>query len=492
MADVPVPGEELTPEPAGSEDAAAEEEAAATVAAAIPVPVLRLLTTLWGAGHAAFVVGGSVRDVLMGRQPGDWDLATSALPEQTQALFPAAVYENAFGTVAVATHDPAVGEVEITTFRSDHDYADHRRPHRVEFTDTLELDLARRDVTVNAIAWGAAAGGPLVSGSPTLVDPYGGRADIAAATLRTVGEPRDRFEEDALRMLRVVRFAATLGFAIEAETLAGIQARAELVGHLSGERIAEELRRILAAPIASVGLRLLADTGLLAPISPELAAQRGIPQNKVPGEDLWDHTLRAVDGAASEPPYIRLAALLHDIGKPATMADGRFLGHDAVGAGQADDLLERLRWPRHERERVVHIIRNHMYGYVPTWSDAAVRRFIAKIGRDALDDLFLLREADNLGSGRPRDGGGLAEIRARVEAQLASGVVLSLHDLAVDGEVLMAELGLAPSPRLGDLLDALLERAIADPTVNTPSRLLALARSLLAEGASGAEREGAG
>ncbi len=453
------------------------------MAAAIPASVLRLLTTLWGAGHAAYVVGGSVRDVLMGRDARDWDLATSALPEQTQALFPAAVYENAFGTVAVATHDPAVGDVEITTFRSDHEYADFRRPHRVEFTDSIDLDLARRDVTVNAIAWGA-GGGVLVSGAPRLVDPYGGQADIEAGVLRTVGDPRARFEEDALRMLRVVRFAATLGFDVDAATLAGIQAKADLVRHLSGERIAEELRGILEAPVPSVGLRLLADTGLLAPISPELAAQRGIPQNKLPGEDLWDHTLRAVDGAAAEPPYIRLAALLHDIGKPDTMADGRFLGHDAVGAGQADALLERLRWPRHERERVVHIIRNHMYGYVPTWSDAAVRRFIAKIGRDALDDLFLLREADNLGSGRPRDGGGLAEIRARVAAQLAAGVVLGLRDLDIDGEDLMRELGLAPSPRLGSLLDELLERAIADPTINERSRLLALARTLLDDGAS--------
>ncbi len=189
-----------------------------------------------------------------------------------------------------------------------------------------------------------------------------------------------------------------------------------------------------------------------------------------------------MDGAASEPPHIRLAALLHDIGKPATMADGRFLGHDVKGAEQADALLERLRWPRQERERVVHIIRNHMYGYVPTWSDAAVRRFIAKVGREALPDLFLLREADNVGSGRPRDGGGLAEIRARVDAQLSQGVVLGLHDLDIDGEVLMAELGLAPSPRLGAVLDGLLERAIADPSINERSHLVALARSLIDDG----------
>lgn len=443
---------------------------------------MELLRTLWGAGFAAYVVGGSVRDVLMGRVAVDWDLATSALPDQTEALFPDTLYENAFGTVAVGTDDPDIGEVEITTFRSDHDYADFRRPHRVEFSDSIELDLARRDVTVNAIAWGARAGGPAAGEAPHLIDPFGGCADVDAGILRTVGDPRARFEEDALRMLRVVRFAATLGFAAEPATLAGIQARAHLVRHLSGERIAMELAKILAAPVPSVGLRLMADTGLLDPISPELAAQRGIPQNKIDGEDLWDHTMRAVDGATTDPSYIRMAALLHDVGKPTTMADGHFLGHDAAGAQIADRLLERLRWPRHERERIVHIVRHHMYGYVSSWSDAAVRRFVAKVGREALDDLFLLREADNVGSGRPRDGGGLAEVRARVAAEIAAGMVLDLRDLAIDGDVLMAEFGLDPSPRLGLVLHELLERAIADPAINQRDRLLAVARALIADG----------
>lgn len=459
MADVPVPGPELT---------------TPDVAAAIPAPVRGLLEALWADGHAAYVVGGSVRDVLLGRDADDWDLATSARPEQMQALFPTALYENLFGTVVVASGDPAVGEVAITTFRSDHDYADFRRPHHVEFTDSIELDLARRDVTVNAIAWGAPAGE-----APRLVDPFGGVADVAARLLRAVGDPRERFEEDALRILRVIRFAATLGFGVDPGTLAGIQARADIVRHLSGERIAAELAKLLAAPVPSVGLRLLADTGVLAAISPELAAQRGVPQNKIVGEDLWDHTLRAVDGAAASPAYIRLAALLHDMGKPATMADGRFLGHDVVGATLADALLDRLHWPRRERDRVVHLIRQHMYGYQPTWSDAAVRRFIAKIGRDALDDLFLLREADNVGSGRERNGGGLAEIRSRVAAQLDAGVVLSMADLVVDGDDLMTEFALPPSPRLGAILRALLSRAVADPAMNTRPRLLALARSLV-------------
>jgi putative nucleotidyltransferase with HDIG domain len=205
-----------------------------------------------------------------------------------------------------------------------------------------------------------------------------------------------------------------------------------------------------------------------------------VPQNKVPGEDLWDHTLRAVDGAAADPSYLRLAALVHDIGKPATMADGRFLRHDVVGADLAGAFLDRLRWRRDERERIVDLVRHHMYGYVPDWSDAAVRRFIAKVGPDVLSDLFLLREADNVGSGRERGAGDLDEIRDRVARELAAGVVLDLRGLAIDGDDLQRELGIPPGPRLGTILHALLDRVIADPDVNRRSTLLAIARSLAA------------
>jgi len=447
---------------------------------AIPGVVHGLLRRLWTGGHAAYVVGGSLRDTLLTRDAKDWDLATAALPERTVELFPGAVYENKFGTVAVRTDDPAVPEVEITTFRSDHDYADFRRPHRVEFSDSIDLDLARRDFTVNAMAWGAEPGD-----APRLVDPHGGQADLAARSLRTVGDPEKRFEEDALRMVRAVRLAASLVFEVEPATLAGIHTKADLVRHLSGERIAIEMGLLLAADRPSVGLRLMADTNLLAAISPELAAQRGVPQNKVPGEDLWDHTLGAVDGAAREPARIRLAALLHDIGKPLTMADGRFLGHESVGAELADTLLERWRWPVGERQRIVRLIRHHMFGYQPTWSDAAVRRFIAKVGPEHLPDLFLLREADHIGSAREPDAGGLDELRERVAAELAAGVALDLSGLTVDGSDLMAELDVKPGPDLGRLLDWLLERVIADPTVNTREGLLDLARRRLSsEGAS--------
>jgi putative nucleotidyltransferase with HDIG domain len=431
------------------------------------------MAVLWGAGHSAYVVGGSLRDVLLGRDPFDWDLATDARPDQILKLFDDAVYENAFGTVVVRH----AGELyEVTTFRTDHDYTDFRRPHRVEFGDSVEVDLARRDFTANAVAWGAQS-----SEAPGLVDPHGGRPDIAARILRAVGEPKARFEEDALRMVRAVRLAATLGFTIEPATLAGVEANADLVRYLSGERIQTELSKLLAAERPSVGLRLLADTGLLERISPDLGLQRGVPQNKVPGEDLWDHTLRSVDAARVDRPVVRLAALLHDIGKPGTFSDGHFLHHDVVGAELAATLLDQLRFPRAVRERVVHLVRHHMFSYEPNWSDGAVRRFIGKIGVEAIDDLFALREADNLGSGLAPDAGGLGVLRARVMAELEGDVVLDRSQLQIDGRDLIEELGLRQGPQLGRILDELLEKVIVDPALNDRATLLLLARSRVAD-----------
>jgi putative nucleotidyltransferase with HDIG domain len=463
VALVPVPGSQLTGPPAAIE-------------AAIPAAVDDLLGTIRGAGHAAYVVGGSLRDVVLGREPQDWDLASEALPEEVIALFPDAVYENQFGTVAVR-HGGA--QFEITTFRTDHEYADFRRPHRVEFGDSIEADLARRDFTVNAMAWGARPGD-----EPALLDPYGGALDAGARVLRAVGDPATRFEEDALRMVRAVRLATTLEFEVEPDTLAGIQAKADLVTHLSGERIAAELDKLLAAPVPSIGLRLLAETGLLAAISPELAAQRGIPQNKVPGEDLWDHTMRAVDASPAARPAVRWAALLHDIGKPTTYADGHFLGHDAVGADLAGIFLDRLHAPRSVRGRVVELVRLHMFSYEANWSDAAVRRFIGKLrifGDGFLDDLLALREADNVGSGLPGNAGRLDELRARIAAEVAAEAVLDRSGLVVDGNDLMTDLGIEQGPLLGRILDALVDRVIADPAANDRPTLLLLAQAMLTE-----------
>lgn len=460
------------------------------IAIDVPTSVRAVMEWLWSHGHAAYVVGGSVRDTLLGRPADDWDLATDARPDRLLAIFPGAVYENQFGTVAIREADSVH---EVTTFRTDHDYADFRRPHRVEFGDDVRLDLARRDFTVNAIAWGAEPRDGTEPGRETgteagfaaplarIVDPFDGTADVQARLLRAVGEPGARFREDALRMVRAVRLAAVLGFEIEPATLAAIRDHAELAAHVSGERVAVELHKLLGAERPSVGLRLLETSGLLGVLLPELDRQRGVPQNKTPGEDLWDHTVRTVDAAPANRPVIRWAALLHDIGKPDTLDDGPFRGHELVGADLAAALLDRLRLPRASAERIVHLVRSHMFAYETTWGDPGVRRFIQRVGIDSIDDLFALREADNLGSGVPRDAHALDELRARVDAEIAASVVLDRSRLAVHGDDLMRELGIPAGPHLGRILDELLERVVADPKLNDRATLLLLAESMLTE-----------
>ncbi len=430
------------------------------------------MATLWRGGQAAYVVGGCLRDAILGRAPADWDLTTDAPPEQVQSLFPRSIYENRFGTVVVRH---AGHQYEITAFRRDVSYSDFRHPDRVEFGDSIEEDLARRDFTVNAMAWGSRPGD-----EPTFVDPYGGRDDLGLGILRAVGDPDRRFGEDALRMLRAVRLATTLGFEIEPATYRAIGRNAELARHLSGERIFAELQKLLMAGRPSVGLRLMADSGLLAVIAPDLARQRGLGQNKVAGEDLWDHTLRTVDAAPARP-LLRLSALLHDAGKPDTLADGHFHGHETVGAEMARDFLARLHAPRALQERVAHLVRLHMFSYEPGWSDAAVRRFIRKVGPGSTDDLLALRAADNQGSGLPPESGHLIELSARIQAELAANVVLGRNQLAIDGDDLMAELGLPAGRELGELLEALTERVIAEPALNDRSILLGLAREQISD-----------
>ena len=452
----------------------APEAARLRLSRTIPAPGVENLDRLHEHGHAAYVVGGSLRDALGGREPADWDLATDALPERLVALLHGAVYENRFGTVAVRVDEDVY---EITTFRTEHEYADFRRPHRVEFGSDIVADLARRDFTVNAIAWGREAAD---DGPKALVDPFGGVADLELRLLRAVGDPDARFREDALRMIRAVRLAATLGFEVEPATLAAIRANAPLVGHLSGERIGAELEKLLAAPRPSVGLRLAEETGLLAVIAPDLAAQRGIPQNKIPGEDLWDHTLRTVDAAPSSRPVVRLAALVHDIGKPSTLADGHFHHHDVAGARIAETWLRGLRFPRAAADDVAHLVRHHMFWPDPGLSDAAVRRFLQRVGARHLDSLFALRRADDIGSGAPDDPA-LAVFRARLDAELAAEAALDRHALAIDGDDLMRELGLEPGPRLGRMIEALVDQVINDPVLNERATLLLLAQGMLAD-----------
>jgi tRNA nucleotidyltransferase (CCA-adding enzyme) len=444
----------------------------APAAPEVPAEVQGILQRLWDGGHAAYLVGGGVRDRLLARPVSDWDIATDARPEVTLNLFEAGSYKNRFGTVTVGT-DPNV--VEITTFRRDHQYADHRRPDTVTFTDSLEEDLARRDFTVNAIAWGRATDETEAHWS----DPTGGLNDLAARSLRAVGDPATRFDEDALRLLRAARLAAQLDFEIEPQTLAAMSATAATVSWVSTERVGTEVRKMVAADPPSRAFEILASTGVLAGAVPELAAQRGVPQDKVTGHDLWGHSMATVDAAANIDPNderLRLAALLHDIGKPPTFADGHFIGHDQEGAKMADTMLTRFAYPRHEVEHITDLIRHHMFSYEPRWSGAAVRRFIRRVGRDRVHDLMKLRRADNVGSGLPETAGHLDELASRVERELDAKSPLSLRELAVNGNDLVTSLGIAPGPQVGQLLERLLGSVIADPSRNTRDRLLSEAR----------------
>ena len=442
-----------------------------TVAAHVDVPdhVQHVLDTLWHNGHAAYAVGGAVRDSLLGRSPKEWDVATAALPEQTQSLFPGSDYTNKFGTVTVWSADRSEVPVEVTTFRRDHVYGDHRRPDTVTFTGSLTEDLARRDFTVNAMAWA----------NDELLDPYDGRADLDARLIRAVGDPAARFDEDGLRLLRAARFAAQLGFDIEPKTLAAMITTAATAKFVSAERVGAEVSRMLEADPPSVGFRILADTGVLEHAVPELHAQLGIPQGKANGVDLWGHCLASLDGAArlaGDSPLLRLTALLHDIGKPPTFADGHFIGHDEVGADMARALLTRFAYERGRVENVSALIGHHMFSYERKWSGAAVRRFLRRVGRERVSDLLNLRRADNIGSGLPPDAGHLTELEARIEKELADGAPLSLSELAVDGDDLKTELGLAPGPQIGKLLERLLGSVIEDPARNQRDVLLEQAR----------------
>ncbi len=443
-----------------------------TVAAPLDVPahVQHVLDTLTSSGHAAYVVGGAVRDSLLGRAPKEWDVATAALPEQTLSLFPGSDYTNRFGTVTVFSD---AGAVEVTTVRRDHVYGDHRRPDSVTFTDSLTEDLARRDFTVNAMAWAR----------DELVDPFDGAADLNARLIRAGGDPAARFDEDGLRLLRAARFAAQLGFDIEPQTLAAMKATAPTAAYVSAERVGAEVSRMLEANPPSTAFAILADTGVLEHAVPELSAQLGVPQGKANGVDLWGHCLATVDGAATVDPdnkLLRLTALLHDIGKPPTSADGHFIGHDEVGAEMARALLTRFAYERGTVEKVAALIGHHMFSYERKWGGAAVRRFIKRVGRDLVTDLLNLRRADNIGSGLPPDAGHLTELEARIARELEAGSPLSLRELAVDGDDLIEALALAPGPQVGELLERLLSSVIEDPARNDRDVLLSEARRWMA------------
>ena len=443
----------------------------------MPQPVVDILARLMADGHVAVLVGGCLRDLLLDVVPNDWDVATSAPPETVAALFPGASWENRFGTVTIL--EPI--RLEVTTFRVEGGYRDRRRPDEVRWGTSVEEDLARRDFTINAAAWVPTEPG---SRAGRLVDPFGAAADLRAGLLRAVGEPEVRFAEDALRLLRAVRFAACLDLRVDPPTEAAIRALASTAASVSGERVRDELLRILTCDSPpSVAFALMEQLGLLSVLLGELAALRGIPQGKPLAGDALDHSLRTADALTVEDPILRLAGLLHDLGKATTMAAGHFTGHEQVGAQLTDAVMHRLRFPNAEIDRVVHLVRDHMFAYTPDWTDAAVRRFIRRVGAGALDDLFALRGADAAASGGAVS---LDELRRRVAAQLQRSPI-EQRQLAIDGNDLQRGLGLAQGPVIGALLERLLDSVLEEPARNRPDLLLGMARQMLAAGV-GAQR----
>jgi tRNA nucleotidyltransferase (CCA-adding enzyme) len=453
----------------------------------LPAGVRAVLGRLADQGHEAALVGGSVRDLVSGAQPRDWDVATAAHPEAVAQLFPGATWENRFGTVTVHSDDGP--QVQVTTFRFEGPYLDGRRPASVEWGRSLEEDLARRDFTINAIGWRPTV---LERGDGVLVDPHGGMADLRDGVLRAVGDPSQRFAEDALRMVRAARFAARFGLRIDDDTAAAIRKGAGSAASLSGERIRDELLRMLetADPQRppSAALRILEELGLLAVLLPELADLRGVPQAKPWTGDALDHSLRTADALPASRPLLRLAGLLHDLGKATTLADGHFIGHEVEGARLVEGVAQRLRLSRTEIGWLVRLVRQHMFGYAPEWTDAAVRRFVRRVGPDLLDDLFALRAADNAASGIQRpESAGLDELRERIREVAAAGP-LTQGQLAVDGNDLTGELNVAPGPLVGELLARLLDVVLDDPRLNDREELLRLARGWLAEGGASPHR----
>jgi tRNA nucleotidyltransferase (CCA-adding enzyme) len=452
-----------------------------------PPTLLALCARLREKGHRAWIVGGCVRDLLRGAAVADWDVATSAHPKEVTRCFrhviPTGIQH---GTVTV--HMPHEGKphgdaYEVTTLRGESTYSDGRRPDAVVFVDDIVADLARRDFTVNAIALD-----PLAAGDAMIIDPFDGRGDLRRKLLRAVGDPAERFAEDGLRALRAARFVATLGHELDPKTAAAIRPALDTYRKVSAERVREEWVKTMKARQPSRAFEVMREHGLLEVSAPELLPQVGCAQNKWHRYDVWQHALACVDASAGDP-FLRLAALLHDVGKPKSRAfsektsDWTFYDHERMGAEIVEPLLARLRFSNEERTRIAHLVRNHLVVYAPEWTDAAVRRWIQRIGPERLEDLYALNEADLRGKDRDAepDLAMLTQLRARVSEILARGEALTVRDLAIDGKKLMAGLGMAPGWQLGWLLERLLDEVVEDPLRNAEEALLARARAMLPE-----------
>ncbi|PIR44023.1 hypothetical protein COV23_01990 [Candidatus Wolfebacteria bacterium CG10_big_fil_rev_8_21_14_0_10_31_9] len=464
----------------------------------IPQEVLDIIEKLEKANFEAYLVGGCVRDLLLKREAKDWDITTNAKPVEVQKIFPDSAYENQFGTVAIKTRseNSILKIIEITTYRVEGKYTDKRHPDEIKFAKTVEEDLSRRDFTINAMSLRlqttdyrlqqelkkpSAVSSSQLAG---LIDPYNGQEDLKKKVICTVGSPEDRFNEDALRLLRAIRFSTELDFEIEKETERAIKKQAGLLEMIAKERIRDEFIKIIMSENAKNGIEKLEEFGLLKYIIPELRAGIDITQDHHHIYTVWEHNLRSLDYTVKKkyPFEIRLASLFHDIGKPITKAgkspNSTFYNHEIVGAKIVVKILDRLHFPKDISEKIIHLVRYHMFYYnVGEVSEAGVRRFLARVGPENVDDLIKIREADRIGSGVPK----AVPYKLRHLLFMIDKVKrdpISPKMLKINGSDIMSILKITPGPKIGKILSALLEEVLDDPKKNVKKYLESKAKEL--------------
>ena len=438
----------------------------------IPPAVLQVLSRLQEGGFQAFLVGGCVRDMVRGQQPTDYDVATDALPDEVERLFRKVVPTGKqHGTVTVLTKGPPV---EVTTFRTEGAYLDGRRPSSVEFHANIEDDLSRRDFTINAMAYD-----PI---REELRDPFGGQRDLLARVVRCVGDPDARFREDGLRSLRAVRFAAVLGLTIDPLTAAAIPRSLPTFRKIAIERIREEFSKLLLSSRPRFGIELLRSTGLLEVFLPELLEGVGKEQSDAYADDVFGHAMATVEAAPADL-MMRLSALLHDVAKPRTAdpkaSSRQFPGHEILGAEMATGILERLKFPRKTIDAVAGLVRHHRLDHLPDASNGDLRRFLATVGVENIEPQLALAEANWRGRGKRVDEalGKLSQLRSRIGRVLSAHPPLEAKALALDGNEIMAVLGVGPSGVVGEATRFLLDQVLESPELNSPGELAALLRN---------------
>jgi poly(A) polymerase/tRNA nucleotidyltransferase (CCA-adding enzyme) len=450
----------------------------------IPKEVKETINKLKENGFEGYIVGGCVRDFLRGEPAEDWDLATNAKPEEIQKIFPDNFYENNFLTVTIQTNskEEKVKEIEITTYRSEAKYSDKRHPDEIKFAKNLEEDLARRDFTVNAIAMEVKTElkkkvktikTTKTSKDYKLIDPFDGQKDLKKKILKAVGDPSERFNEDALRMMRGVRFSTTLNFEIEKNTKEAIKKNSHLLKEISQERIRDEFLKMIMSDRASDGIELLRELGLLKYIIPELEEGYEVGQNKHHIYDCYQHNLLSLKFACEKKfnKYVRIAALLHDIAKPrAKQGDGpdsTFYNHEIIGAKMTNQILERLKFPKKEIEKIYKLVRFHLFYYnVGEVGEASIRRLVRNVGAENMEELLQLRMADRIGSGVPK----AEPYKLRHFKYLIDKVAqdpISAKMLKVNGNDIITFLKITPGPKVGSILDILLSKVLENPENNT-------------------------